>query len=78
MSLPQRSMRETPGKNAQLRRTAIQLAAQLPDDKADAVKVVEYLRQLVAEFMFDGDGALSGSARSPVASFPQLHGERKS
>lgn len=34
-----------------LKREAIQLVAQLPDDQTQALKVLEYARQLVVEFL---------------------------
>ena len=36
------------------RRHALQLAAQLPDDPADALDVLRYTRQLVEDYLCDG------------------------
>lgn len=36
-----------------LKRQAIQVAMQLPDDKAEALRVLDYARQLVTQFLAD-------------------------
>jgi hypothetical protein len=40
-----------PGQDVWLRRQALQIACQLPESEADALKVLEYARELVSGFM---------------------------
>jgi hypothetical protein len=40
-------MLEVPGDCSRLKRFALQIAAQLPDDRQEAVLVLEYARELV-------------------------------
>lgn len=40
-----------PGHDAWLKRQAIQIAAQLPENRDDALAVLEYASQLVSEFL---------------------------
>lgn len=40
-----------PGDEIWLRRQAIQVAAQLPEKREDALKVLDYARELVIEFL---------------------------
>ncbi len=40
-----------PGDEMWLRRQAIQVAAQLPEKREDALRVLEYARDLVTEFL---------------------------
>lgn len=42
---------ETSGDDMWLKRQAIQIASQLPEDQAQAVAVLDYARILVTEFM---------------------------
>jgi hypothetical protein len=46
----ERSLSE-PGQDVWLRRQALQIACQLPENEADALKVLEYARELVSGFM---------------------------
>ncbi len=55
------------------RRQAIQLAAQLPEDPRDALRVLELAKTLVLDFLGGGDGphpvlVLTSADRSRVAS----------
>jgi hypothetical protein len=49
-----------------LRRQAIQITAQLPDNTADAIKVLDYARDLVTGFL----DAAEPSAEGNVTPFP--------
>lgn len=40
------------GKDARLRRDALQIALQLPDNEADALAVLSYARDLVEDYLF--------------------------
>lgn len=40
-----------PGRDQQLKRLAIQIAAQLPDDTEEAIDVLEHVRTLVRGFL---------------------------
>lgn len=42
-----------PGRDQQLKRLAIQLAAQLPDDTDEAMDVIEHVRTLLRSFLAD-------------------------
>lgn len=42
-----------PGRDQQLKRLAIQLAAQLPDDEGEALDVLEHVRTLLHSFLAD-------------------------
>lgn len=42
-----------PGREMQLKRLAIQLAAQLPDDTQEALDVLEHAKTLVRAFLAD-------------------------
>lgn len=42
-----------PGRDQQLKRLAIQLAAQLPDDAAEALDVLDHVRTLLETFLAD-------------------------
>lgn len=55
--------RQTRAHNQTLRRHAVQIAAQLPDETADAIRVLEYARQLVTGFLADDDGARPAAVR---------------
>lgn len=43
----------TPGRDQQLKRLAIQLAAQLPDDADEAEDVLEHVKTLLRSFLGD-------------------------
>lgn len=42
-----------PGRDAELKRLALQLAVQLPKDQGEAIDTVEHLRALVRGFLGD-------------------------
>ena len=46
-----------PAEEMWLKRQAIQIAAQLPEDQAKALAVLEYARKLVIDFMLPTPGA---------------------
>lgn len=48
--------RSNPKRQGELRRLALQLAIQLPADPSEALAVTEYLRELVAGYLFSADG----------------------
>lgn len=48
-----------------LKRQAIQVAMQLPDDKTEALRVLDYARQLVTEFL-SSDDKQPGAAVVPL------------
>jgi hypothetical protein len=50
------------GDTKQLKRLAVQVVAQLPEDSDDALRVLSYARELVISFLSDRKGA----GESPV------------
>jgi len=54
------------GNESWQRRHAIQIAAQLPEDTRDALRVLELARELVESFLGDGQPR----ARAEVVAFP--------
>jgi hypothetical protein len=57
--------------DAASRRLAAQLAAQLPDTKANALKTIDYLRELAENFMYEDDHP----AEDNVLKLPRLVGD---
>lgn len=53
ISMVNRPKKRNPGADAALKRLAIQVVAQLPDDEADALAVLDYAKTLVRSFLAD-------------------------
>jgi hypothetical protein len=52
------------------RRSAVQIAAQLPDNREDALRVLELTRELAENFLFKDDGCLRPASPAAVLAFP--------